>query len=185
METIPRGIFDPHFRYKRNKIHIEPTKHFSVITNLDFIANEIYRTAPDIIRWLQLHVTHCEVKVLQQGGKVGTQVSLKGSVTQSALEDILEEFIEKFVLCESCISPETYFNVKKNKIVYLHCRACGYNTKCKSGHFSEYVLKAHGTGENEALLNQQRKQQKHNAKIEKANAAAKNSAEKETSKQEN
>jgi len=167
METIPRGIPDPFYRYKRHKVQVFPEKHCTNLVNLDVIAKELYRQPLDLVKWFTFATKGSGVKPLTED----QGVSIKGTVHKEAMDDLLEEFIVKCVVCETCGYPETFF-VAQSTTILLECNACGYSGKCKAiGLFLQYLLKEYGAGgKTDAQSNAEKKQEKRQAKIERNKA---------------
>jgi len=160
METIPREILDPFYRYKRHILQMQITKHETLITNLDQVAKNICRNPEHLAKWFSLNIKGSPVKVQKLNGVV--ILSLKGNPTLSTLEDILEKFIEKYVICPVCKLPETKYMV--DSTLNLQCEACGNNQECKSNEpFVKFILNEN-TQIEEAQENEKSKKAKRLAK---------------------
>lgn len=110
---------DPFYRYQMSQINLKHETNFTLITNIEVIANELKRDVNSIMKFL--------------GSSFGTQSkfdkkrncgSLQGPFTIEKIQSELQKYINEFVLCLQCGLPETTFE-KKQKKLYSKCSACG------------------------------------------------------------
>ena len=134
MTTIPRGIIDEHYRYKRPLCIVSPIKNQKTQwENPDEIVsslwtNDVVRENPKRFKLLLTTFIksnfRCEFKVSQSIVTIGRTVS------QKELENVLEEFVERYLICQGCLKPETTMSVSGSTIC-LDCRGCGRITRRK------------------------------------------------------
>jgi translation initiation factor 2 beta subunit (eIF-2beta)/eIF-5 len=95
--TIPRGVNDPFYRYKRPLLVVEQQVKRggqTVITNFPAVLQALARPPADLGAWL--------------GKKLGTRVrypselTLSGQYSLTQLETLLEEYIAGQVRCPQC-----------------------------------------------------------------------------------
>lgn len=68
------------------------------------------------------------------GCELGSQVTIdlknekyivNGAHEAEKLQNLLDGFISKFVLCPSCLNPETTLEITKDEVIFRNCKACG------------------------------------------------------------
>mmetsp|Transcript_12097 Transcript_12097/g.18007 ORF Transcript_12097/g.18007 Transcript_12097/m.18007 type:complete len:366 (-) Transcript_12097:1084-2181(-) len=121
--------FDEHFRYQREQIELkkQPAQKVRVNAyaktiwmNIEKISEEIARPSKMIIKFFSK-----ELSVQMKQHPTTKELVINGQQSLDDLEDILEKFVEAWVLCSSCLKPETYIEVdKKKKSVVLNCVGC-------------------------------------------------------------
>ena len=107
----------------------------TTIINSTDIAKAIFRTPAALTQWFSYHLA-CQAKFSNQTN----QIVLNGDHSTKKLQDSVYEFIDNFVLCPSCLNPETTLDKKGNTLV-LHCHACGHTEPACQGSRSSYVQK--------------------------------------------
>jgi len=168
MIPIPSAIVDPYYRYTRHQASLETFSHGEVFSNIHQIARELDRAPIDLVKWIQIHCG-TEVKIMQEGKKGINKAIIKSSMSAKHLEAIIELFIKQFVLCDMCLLPETKLRATKDQIK-LSCRACGNEgIACDQDHpYFKYLSNTYGVSKTSvAMANQEKKQEKRKAKIEK------------------
>jgi len=116
--NIPKDNLDPFYRYQRSIIQSETNSKnggTTILTNLDKIAKDIYRTTDDLIKVLKKQLaTSIQFK--------NNCIIIKGYHKAEVLDNIIEDYIKNNVLCELCGNPETLPIGKNQK---YQCQACG------------------------------------------------------------
>lgn len=123
--TIPKGINDPFFRYKRSVIsnvtRINKGGGTVLIDSktFDILCHDIERDR----KWV---VTHLKKRIgcLVEDRK--TSIAIKKDIDAQTIDDAIEDIIDSHILCEICNNPET-FEVKGGR----RCKACGELTSSK------------------------------------------------------
>ncbi|GMM52700.1 translation initiation factor eIF5 [Starmerella bacillaris] len=139
--NIRRDNADPFYRYKMAPIQSKTegrgngVKTF--VVNTGEVARNLNRPPSYIIKYF--------------GFELGAQTSINeeaerylvnGIHASDKLQDTLDGFINKFVLCGSCLNPETDFIIHKNGTVEKDCKACGAKTLVDPQHkLTGFILK--------------------------------------------
>lgn len=90
---------------------------FTVIQNFVQIANTIRRDPKHMARYF--------FKELAIPGKLeGNKLILQRAFRKEEIEKTLASYCEEFLYCKECRRPDTKL-VKRNKLVFMKCEACG------------------------------------------------------------
>ncbi len=103
------------FEIPKVKGHIQGTK--TIVTNFFQIASTLRRDPQQVLKFLLRELaTPAETK--------GTQIIFGRKVSASRVNEIIEKYAKTFVICQECGKPDTKI-IKKNRISFLRCTACG------------------------------------------------------------
>ena len=118
---------DSHYRYKMQALKIKQETNFTILLNIDQVADDLKRDIGSILKFFGYSFgTRAKYDKKRKAG------SLQGTFTKKQLEETLQGYIEDFVLCSKCKLPETEFKFnKKKETLKLKCAACGEKSKVK------------------------------------------------------
>ncbi len=89
----------------------------TILTNFFQIADHLRRDSDHFQRFL--------IKELATTGhKEGDRLVLNTKISSAKINPKIEQYIKEFVLCKECGKPDTEL-IKKDRISYLKCLACG------------------------------------------------------------
>lgn len=116
---------DMFYRYRMAPINIKNETNFTILTNIDTVANDLKRDTGSILKFFG--ASFGTQSKYDKKRKVG---SLQGTFKKEAIQTELQKYIENFVLCPKCNLPETTFKVK-GKRVDACCDSCGTSSQVK------------------------------------------------------
>lgn len=121
-EQVPEGSNSgERFEIPKVKGHIQGSK--TVISNYFQIAKTLGRDPQHILKFILRELaTPAETK--------GTQVVFGRKVSAARVNETIEKYAKIYVLCKSCGKPDTTI-IKKDRIDYLKCSACGAQSPIK------------------------------------------------------
>ena len=139
--NIRPDVDDVYYRYKMpslvSKIEGRGNGIKTVVLNLQDVSRSLVRPPLYILKYF--------------GNEVGAQIIsddktsryiLTGVHSVDSLQNILYTFIKRFVLCGSCLNPETDLSVTKDEIVTKVCKACGKTTLADMRHkLASFIVK--------------------------------------------
>jgi len=155
LETIPRGIKDPNYRYKMpaiiTKVEGKGNGIKTVITNMVEVSKSLARppTYPTKFFGFELGT----ITKIDDGKYI-----VNGEHDQNKLMEKLDAFIDKFVMCKQCENnPETYIVIRDDEIE-LQCISCGGRTPVDTRHkLCTFILKNPPPPPNLAILRERQK----------------------------
>jgi translation initiation factor 2 beta subunit (eIF-2beta)/eIF-5 len=98
--NIPQSMIDPFYRYRREKLRLEPRGKKTHLLNLPKIAQQLNRTPEELISLFKKSTGSTMYPK-------NNQIVINGNFTVDQLETILESYIEDHVVCSTCGNPET------------------------------------------------------------------------------
>ncbi|PSO02757.1 translation initiation factor IF-2 subunit beta [Candidatus Marsarchaeota G2 archaeon ECH_B_SAG-E12] len=106
------SVPEPHIRYEGDKSYFLNFKE----------TYELFRRDPN-------HLMKFLVKHLATAGYIDNdgRLVLQGRFSEEQIKQLLERYVSIFVKCPTCGRPDTKL-VKKLKVVYMVCEACGAET---------------------------------------------------------
>lgn len=139
VETIPRGIQDPLYRYKMPSIIIKQegkgNGKKTVISNMVEVAKSLARPPEYSTKFFAF-----ELGTIATIDTAHDKYIVNGHHSQHKLAQVLDDYIEKFVICKQDKNPETYMIIQDGNID-LHCLACGSRTHVDMRHkLTTYIL---------------------------------------------
>jgi translation initiation factor 2 subunit 2 len=122
-ESVPKDANSgERFEIPKAKGHIQGSK--TVISNFFQIAKILRRDSQHILKFILRELaTPAETK--------GTQIVFGRKVSAARLNETIEKYAKIFVLCKSCGKPDTQI-IKKDRVDYLKCTACGAQSPIKA-----------------------------------------------------
>ena len=118
---LKKPISDPFYRYMMDDPSVEHVRGKTIIANIDKIAVSLARPTPMIAKFFKT--------------KFATSIDYKDSaliipsvVTKESIQKTISAFIDEYVLCGTCLNPETVLEAQKKK-TFLNCKACGKKTE--------------------------------------------------------
>jgi translation initiation factor 2 subunit 2 len=103
------------FEIPKVKGHVEGTK--TIITNFSQIC--------DILRRDKMHVAKFLFKELATPGKIeGERLILARKLNSAKINEKIEAYTKEFIICSECKKPDTEL-IKENRLMFIHCLACG------------------------------------------------------------
>ena len=139
MLNVPRSVTDEFYRYKMPdmilKIEGKGNGIKTVIVNCDDIAKALGTSSAYICRYFGFVLA---AAVNTDSGKY----IVNGKHEYKDMMNTLDKFIDKFILCKKCNNPETVMHVK-DKMLNLHCKACGHITVVPKGEKLVKYIVAH------------------------------------------
>ncbi|WBW71406.1 translation initiation factor eIF5, Tif5 [Schizosaccharomyces osmophilus] len=132
--NIRRDVKDSFYRYQmpklQSKIEGKGNGIKTVIPNMTDIAKALGRPPLYLTKFF--------------GFELGAQTTIvadmdryivNGAHDATKLQDLLDVFIRRFVLCASCLNPETELSInKKDQTITYDCKACGYRGEIDGRH---------------------------------------------------
>lgn len=110
------------FEIPKAKGHIQGSK--TVVTNFQQICKTLGRDSQHILKFILRELaTPAESK--------GTNVVFGSKVSASRVNEAIIKYANTYVLCKTCGKPDTKI-VKKDRIDYIKCMACGAQSPIKS-----------------------------------------------------
>ena len=104
--------------------------------NCKEIATQLHRTPGELCKFFG-----CELAT--QSRITDDRAIINGQHTNKILQQHLDTFIDKFVLCPTCLLPETKLSVKSGNI-YHKCKACGSKNLVDMSHkLCKFILSQH------------------------------------------
>ncbi|KAI8845827.1 domain found in IF2B/IF5-domain-containing protein [Chytriomyces cf. hyalinus JEL632] len=126
MINVRSDVQDKFYRYKMpkliSKIEGKGNGIKTVIPNMSDIAKALSRPPSYPTKFF--------------GSELGAQTKvdekldryiINGAHDAAKLQNLLDSFIKKFVLCPSCLNPETDLIIQKDETITRNCQACGAN----------------------------------------------------------
>jgi len=141
--TIPKGIQDEHYRYKRPELQVTyPGNIKTKLENISEISLKYLITPPEY------PLKFIGYELGSQTTKENDDFIISGKHSLDKLEELLEKFIGKYIICssKSCKFPEMRIFIKKkdNKQEEIRgkCAACSHIATLDNKHkMSGYILK--------------------------------------------
>ncbi|EPX74485.1 translation initiation factor eIF5 [Schizosaccharomyces octosporus yFS286] len=132
--NIRRDVKDSFYRYQmpklQSKIEGKGNGIKTVIPNMTDVAKALGRPPLYLTKFF--------------GFELGAQTTIvadmdryivNGAHDAAKLQDLLDVFIRRFVLCASCLNPETELSInKKDQTITYDCKACGYRGEIDGRH---------------------------------------------------
>ena len=115
-EKIPEGFHETD-RWKIPTVRMEFEGKNTIILNYKEIVESIKRDEKHFIKFLLKEVGTA-------GGIKGNKAILKGKQKQKTLDRLIKNYCERFVICETCLKPDTII-LKDGRHNVLVCQACG------------------------------------------------------------
>lgn len=110
------------FEIPKVKGHIQGSK--TVVSNFFQIASAIQRDPQKLLKFILRELaTPAETN--------GSQIIFGRKVSASRVNETVEKFAKLYVICKECGKPDTTI-IKKNRVGFLHCNACGAEHPIKS-----------------------------------------------------
>ena len=121
-DQVPQSALNSErFEIPKAKGHIQGSK--TVLTNFFQIAKTLGRDPQHLLKFILRELaTPAETK--------GTLVSFGSKVSASRVNETIEKYAKTYVICKSCGKPDTKI-IKKDRIDYLKCTACGAQSPIK------------------------------------------------------
>ena len=131
---------DPAYRYKMEpilgKVEGKGNGIKTCIVNCKEIATQLHRTPGELCKFFG-----CELAT--QSRITDDRAIINGQHTNKILQQHLDTFIDKFVLCPTCLLPETKLSIKNGNI-YHKCKACGAKNLVDMSHkLCKFILSQH------------------------------------------
>ena len=131
---------DPAYRYKMEpvlgKLEGKGNGSKTCIVNCKEIAEQLHRTPTVLCKFFG-----CELAT--QSRITNDRAIINGHHANKVLQQHLDTFIDKFVLCPTCLLPETKLSVKGGDI-YHKCKACGSKNLVDMTHkLCTFIVKEH------------------------------------------
>ncbi|MFP4117829.1 MAG: translation initiation factor IF-2 subunit beta [Candidatus Woesearchaeota archaeon] len=122
-EKIPESALKgERFEIPKAKGHIQGNK--TVITNFQQICKTLGRDKQHILKFILRELaTPAESK--------GSNIVFGRKVSAARVNETIEKYANTYVLCKTCGKPDTKI-IKKERIDYLKCMACGAQSPIKS-----------------------------------------------------
>lgn len=95
----------------------------TIITNFKHICSYLRRDPNQVLKFL-LRATAAP------GSIKGENLVLIRKISSKIINEKIQLYVEQYVLCKECKKPDTEL-IKKDKITYIHCLACGANKPIK------------------------------------------------------
>jgi len=125
--NINRSVEDPFYRYKmpklQSKIEGKGNGIKTVIPNMEDIAKSLSRPPEYTTKFFGFELGAQTIM-----DEKNSRFIVSGAHDSQKLAELLDIFIKKYVLCHHCGNPETDIVLKgnkKDKDIYLTCKACG------------------------------------------------------------
>jgi translation initiation factor 5 len=139
--NIRRDVDDKFYRYKMPKLlaKIEGKGNGikTVVPNMSDVSKALSRPPSYATKYFG-----CELGAQVKCDDKTDRYIVNGAHDVNKLQDLLDGFISKFVLCGSCLNPETDLLVTKDQFIVKDCKACGKRTDVDMRHkLSTYILK--------------------------------------------
>ncbi len=117
-EELPEDIKNAErFKVPAVKGHIEGNK--TVINNFGQIADVLGRDKNHLLKYV--------LKELAAPGDLkNNTLIIKRRINSELVNEKIRKYAQEFVICPECKKPDTQI-VKKDKVAYLKCLACGAN----------------------------------------------------------
>ena len=115
-------IFDPFYRYKREKIQISIQKNKTVLNNIEKISVDLERNCDLLIEYLKKKF---ETNIITKNNNY----IINRNISSKEIDIAINEFTEYLVLCNKCGLPETLIQAEPN--VVLVCKCCSYTGEIK------------------------------------------------------
>ncbi len=110
------------FEIPKAKGHIQGNR--TVLTNFFQITKILGRDSQHILKFILRELASpAEVK--------GSQVVFGRKVSAAKVNETIEKYANTYVICKTCGKPDTEI-IKKDRIDYLKCNACGAQSPIKS-----------------------------------------------------
>lgn len=125
--NVRRDVDDVFYRYKMpallSKTEGRGNGIKTVVLNLQDVARSLVRPPVYILKFFGNEVGAQTISSEQDSRYI-----LTGVHPVDSLQNILDSFIKSFVLCGSCLNPETDLVVTKDEMINKVCKACGKTT---------------------------------------------------------
>jgi len=122
-EQIPKEILE-HKRFEIPKVKGMVQGNKTIVMNLNQIANYLNRDVNHVLKFFSLELATF-------GQLEETRAVFVGKFSSDLLNSKLKKYANEFVFCPSCKKPDTKL-VKKNRISFIKCMACGSRNPIKS-----------------------------------------------------
>jgi len=107
------------FRLRAPQVGREGSKK-TVFFNFGDICKSIHRQPDHLLAYLSAELG--TTGNLQEGGRL----VIKGKFQPKGIENVLRRYIKEYVICSSCMSPETVLMRDANsRLYFLQCESCG------------------------------------------------------------
>lgn len=130
---------DIYYRYKMPyltiKVEGKGNGIKTVLTNISDIAKSLSRSSTYITKYFEY-----ELGTQSHFDKKDDRYIINGEHRLDTLQNLIHTFIQKFVLCSNCKNPETFFIVKKLKII-KQCKSCGASIFITNHKLLNYIIK--------------------------------------------
>lgn len=139
--NVRRDVQDDFYRYKMpklmSKIEGKGNGIKTVIPNMSDVARSLSRPPSYTTKYFG-----CELGAQVKCDDKTDRYIVNGVHEPEKLQNLLDGFITKFVLCGSCLNPETNLVFTKDGRILKDCQACGQKTDCDMRHrLSTFILK--------------------------------------------
>ena len=84
-----------------------------------------WKELEDTLRRDGSHIMKYVTRELATAGTItGMRAILQGKFPTAQIDRVIERYVKEYVICPACKRPDTEF-VKKDKLVFMVCHACG------------------------------------------------------------
>ncbi|MFW6233332.1 MAG: translation initiation factor IF-2 subunit beta [Nanoarchaeota archaeon] len=96
----------------------------TIVTNFSQICSYLRRKPEHLQKFL--------LRELATSGQIeGERLVLNNKIPSSRINEKINQYVKEFVLCKECGKPDTEL-VKKDRLVFMHCLACGASHSVRS-----------------------------------------------------
>ncbi|HKL23961.1 MAG TPA: translation initiation factor IF-2 subunit beta [Candidatus Nanoarchaeia archaeon] len=96
----------------------------TVLTNFFQISSFLGRSGEHFQKFISKELA-------TSGYKSGERLILNNKIPRDKINKKIDEYVKEFVICRECGKPDTEI-IKKGKISYVHCLACGASHPIRS-----------------------------------------------------
>ncbi len=114
----------------------------TVLENFENIVNALNRDPDHVLKYLLRELGTA-------GRKDGSRAIFQGRFTEEQIAGQLASYVQEFVICSECGLPDTHL-VRTDRILMLHCDACGAHRSLKK-RYRAPETKKEGLSEGETL----------------------------------
>jgi len=116
MQKVPKQI-ESKTRFEMPKAQVLREGSKTIINNFNALASTLRRDPQHLLKFL--------LKELATSCESGSQrIIFIGNFTPELINKKIEIYVKNYVLCPECEKPDTKI-VKKDRITFLECEACG------------------------------------------------------------